>query len=88
MYEWWVRLLKEQCKVASNPFLDQGLPVDADKRGYSSYHEKLLQLVRQGGVIIYDNMLWYGAVADLQAGLSPSVSLLTLLSSGLQQSWG
>ena len=39
---------------------------DADKRGYPDYHELLLQLLRPGGVVVYDNMLWYGAVADSQ----------------------
>ena len=42
------------------------LLADADKRGYQDYHEILLQLVRRGGIIVYDNMLWYGAVADPQ----------------------
>jgi len=39
---------------------------DADKRGYTAYHELLLKLLRPGGVVVYDNMLWYGAVADPQ----------------------
>ena len=54
------------------------LPADADKRGYAQYHELLLRLIRKGGVIVYDNMLWYGAVADLQvtsAGTAQTVSL-------------
>lgn len=37
---------------------------DADKRGYAGYHEQLLKLIRPGGVIVYDNMLFYGAVAN------------------------
>lgn len=37
---------------------------DADKRGYAGYLEQLLQLVRVGGVIAFDNVLWYGKVAD------------------------
>ncbi len=36
---------------------------DADKRGYAGYLEQLLQLVRIGGVIAFDNVLWYGKVA-------------------------
>lgn len=38
--------------------------VDADKRGYRDYYEVLLQLVRPGGLIAIDNVLWYGKVAD------------------------
>ena len=38
--------------------------VDADKRGYWGYYEQLLKLVRPGGLIAVDNVLWYGRVAD------------------------
>ncbi len=38
--------------------------IDADKSNYDSYYEKSLQLVRPGGLIAIDNMLWYGRVAD------------------------
>ncbi|CAM0946855.1 unnamed protein product [Alopecurus aequalis] len=37
--------------------------VDADKSNYGSYHDKLLSLVRVGGVLAYDNTLWGGTVA-------------------------
>ncbi|KQJ98834.1 tricin synthase 2 [Brachypodium distachyon] len=37
--------------------------VDADKPNYVKYHEKLLKLVRVGGVLAYDNTLWAGSVA-------------------------
>ncbi|KAG6662096.1 probable caffeoyl-CoA O-methyltransferase At4g26220 [Carya illinoinensis] len=37
--------------------------VDADKNNYWSYHERLLKLVKVGGVIVYDNSLWGGNVA-------------------------
>lgn len=33
-------------------------------QGYRGYYEQLLQLVRPGGVIAVDNVLWYGKVAD------------------------
>lgn len=38
--------------------------IDADKKGYPAYYEAALQLVRPGGLIALDNMLWSGAVAD------------------------
>lgn len=37
--------------------------VDADKENYVNYHEPLLKLVKVGGVIAYDNTLWFGSVA-------------------------
>jgi predicted O-methyltransferase YrrM len=38
--------------------------IDADKGGYHAYYERLLRLVRPGGLIAVDNTLWSGAVAD------------------------
>jgi predicted O-methyltransferase YrrM len=40
--------------------------IDADKGNYPNYYERCLQLVRPGGVIALDNVLWYGRVADPQ----------------------
>jgi O-methyltransferase len=38
--------------------------VDADKTGYPDYYDKCLTLLRPGGVMLFDNMLWGGSVAD------------------------
>lgn len=38
--------------------------IDADKSNYDAYYEKTLQLVRPGGLIAIDNVLWGGKVAD------------------------
>lgn len=38
--------------------------IDADKSGYDRYYEQALQLVRPGGLIAIDNVLWSGRVAD------------------------
>lgn len=38
--------------------------IDADKTNYDGYYERCLKLVRAGGLIMLDNMLWSGAVAD------------------------
>ena len=40
--------------------------IDADKANYPNYYELCLELVRSGGVILIDNVLWYGRVADLE----------------------
>ncbi len=51
--------------------LDQGAAhtfdlafIDADKSGYPQYYEACLKLLRPGGLILIDNVLWSGAVAD------------------------
>ena len=38
--------------------------IDADKTNYDAYYERALQLVRKGGLITIDNVLWHGQVAD------------------------
>jgi caffeoyl-CoA O-methyltransferase len=40
--------------------------IDADKRNYQGYYERSLQLVRPGGLIAIDNVLWSGRVANPQ----------------------
>jgi len=42
--------------------------IDADKDNYAGYYERALRLLRAGGLITIDNVLWSGRVAD------PSVS--------------
>ena len=38
--------------------------IDADKMNYKEYYERSLKLVDKGGLIIVDNVLWHGEVAD------------------------
>lgn len=38
--------------------------IDADKGGYRAYYEAILPRLRPGGVILVDNVLWMGTVAD------------------------
>ncbi|MBD0344505.1 MAG: class I SAM-dependent methyltransferase [Coleofasciculus sp. Co-bin14] len=40
--------------------------IDADKRNYEEYYDRSLQLIRPGGLIAIDNVLWSGRVTDLQ----------------------
>lgn len=38
--------------------------IDADKDGYDAYYERCLKLLRRGGLILIDNVLWGGSVVD------------------------
>ncbi len=38
--------------------------IDADKANYDAYYEACLELVRPGGLVVVDNVLWGGAVID------------------------
>jgi predicted O-methyltransferase YrrM len=42
--------------------------IDADKLNYDAYYEACLELVRPGGLIALDNMLWKGKVVDAANG--------------------
>lgn len=39
--------------------------IDANKDGYDAYYERCLKLVRAGGIVLIDNVLWGGSVANL-----------------------
>ena len=39
--------------------------IDADKMNYKEYYERSLKLMEKGGLIIVDNVLWHGEVADV-----------------------
>jgi caffeoyl-CoA O-methyltransferase len=38
--------------------------IDADKGHYNAYYERSLRLLRPGGLLLIDNVLWGGKVAD------------------------
>ena len=52
--------------------------VDADKTGYDGYYESCLQLLRQGGLIAFDNTLWSGSVANPEKVDADTVALRAL----------
>lgn len=52
--------------------------IDADKTGYDAYYERGLQLLRSGGAMLFDNVLWSGRVAD-PADTTPDTSALRAL---------
>jgi caffeoyl-CoA O-methyltransferase len=52
--------------------------IDADKSNYDGYYERVLQLLRPGGLIALDNMLWSGAVADPANNDKDTVALRAL----------
>jgi O-methyltransferase len=39
--------------------------IDANKDGYDAYYERCMKLVRPGGIVLIDNVLWGGSVANL-----------------------
>ncbi|MEE4494076.1 class I SAM-dependent methyltransferase [Streptomyces sp. NPDC050529] len=41
--------------------------IDADKEGYAEYYEAALKLLRPGGLVVVDNVLWHGAVVNPEA---------------------
>lgn len=52
--------------------------IDADKPGYDSYYELSLELIRPAGVVVLDNMLWSGKVADPDETDESTVALRAL----------
>ena len=52
--------------------------IDCNKKDYDAYYERCLTLVRPGGVIAIDNVLWGGAVIDPNAREKSTVALRAL----------
>lgn len=49
--------------------------IDADKANYTHYYDRAYQLVRRGGVIATDNVLWHGKVIDPAANDIDTVAI-------------
>jgi predicted O-methyltransferase YrrM len=52
--------------------------VDADKTGYPGYFEQAVRLLRRGGLVAFDNMLWHDRVADPSRRDAETVALREL----------
>ncbi|CAJ1929567.1 unnamed protein product [Sphenostylis stenocarpa] len=55
-------LLDELIKDEKNKGTFDFIFVDADKDNYLNYHKRVIELVKVGGMIAYDNTLWHGSV--------------------------
>ena len=49
--------------------------IDADKGNYKNYYELCLELLNDNGIIVFDNVLWSGAVADMDDKSKNTIAL-------------
>jgi caffeoyl-CoA O-methyltransferase len=60
--------------------------IDADKTGYYNYYERCLQLLRPGGLMAIDNVLWHGRVSrPADPALDPDTAAMRLFNARLHQ---
>ena len=57
--------------------------IDADKKSYTTYYELALQLLRTGGVMVFDNMLRLGDVIDPKVS-DPAVDDIRVLKQAIK----
>lgn len=69
-------ILSEQNQAASFDFIF----IDADKINYPHYYEAALKLLRIGGIIVIDNLIWSGKVADPTVNDPDTEALRTITS--------
>lgn len=72
-----VRTLDEAIRGGESGSFDFAY-IDADKSGYDGYYERVLQLLRPGGLITIDNVLWSGEVVHAGA-IDPDTAALRAL---------
>lgn len=58
--------------------------IDADKTNYQNYYERCLSLLRPGGVVIVDNVLWGGSVVD-ESNQQPDTCAIRAFNSFIHQ---
>lgn len=59
--------------------------LDADKESYPAYHEEALRLLRPGGLLVADNVLWSGRVVEPAEGHDEETRALVELSRRVKQ---
>jgi len=52
--------------------------IDADKANYDGYYERALRLLKPGGLLLIDNVLWGGRVADLSVADADTAAIRAL----------
>jgi len=60
--------------LPKSPHLDLAF-IDADKVSYIDYYEEILARLRPGGLVLVDNVLWGGAVADPEVSEANTVAI-------------
>jgi predicted O-methyltransferase YrrM len=58
--------------------------IDADKANYAQYYERILKLLRPGGLVLVDNVLWSGRVLD-EADKSEDTAAIRVFNKMLHQ---
>ncbi|MDW7772120.1 MAG: class I SAM-dependent methyltransferase [Desulfobulbaceae bacterium] len=48
--------------------------IDADKQNYCAYYEEAMRILRSGGLILVDNVLWYGRIFNPEDGDSRAIA--------------
>lgn len=66
--------LEELVRVGQSGAYDFAF-IDADKSNYINYYELILELIRPGGLVVIDNTLWSGAVADPQQNTPDTLAI-------------
>ncbi|MBL8543771.1 MAG: class I SAM-dependent methyltransferase [Hyphomonadaceae bacterium] len=69
--------LQQRLDAGQGGAYDMGF-IDADKSSSDAYYERGLKLLRPGGVLLFDNVLWSGRVAD-PADTTPDTTALRAL---------
>jgi caffeoyl-CoA O-methyltransferase len=72
-----LQTLDEQIAAGKSGSFDFAF-IDADKSNYPNYYERALTLMRSGGLIAIDNVLWNGAVADAKQKDADTVAIRAL----------
>lgn len=58
--------------------------IDADKENYDAYYERALQLLRPGGIVAIDNVLWGGSVIKPEKDKDPNTLAIRALNRKLR----